>query len=86
MHPPSLSSQEKCTFEIAKGGKLSGVNNLVCAVLPGVYQWLGTKEREKDIYRMVKSGERKTIDITRVKYIKDVTERLLTKDEDNKNR
>jgi hypothetical protein len=37
MHPPGLSSQEKCTFEIAKGrGKLYGVNNLVLAVLPGV--------------------------------------------------
>jgi hypothetical protein len=47
---------------------------------------LGTKEGEKDIYRMAKSRKRKTRDIIQVKCIKDVTERLLTKDEDIKNR
>jgi hypothetical protein len=40
----------------------------------------------KDIYRMAKSRERKTRDITQIKCIKDATERLLTKDEDIKNR
>jgi hypothetical protein len=44
------------------------------------------KEREKDIYMMAKSRERKTGDIIQVKCIKDETERLLTKDEDIKNR
>jgi hypothetical protein len=44
------------------------------------------KEGEKDIYRMAKSRERKTRDIIQVKYIKDETEWLLTKDEDIKNR
>jgi hypothetical protein len=52
----------------------------------GLYQRLGTKEGENDIYRMAKSRERKTRDIIQVKYIKDATERLLTKDEDIKNR
>jgi hypothetical protein len=52
----------------------------------GLYQRLGTKEGEKNIYRMVKSRERKTRDIIQVKCIKDMTERLLTKDEDIKNR
>jgi hypothetical protein len=47
---------------------------------------LGTKKAEKDIYRMAKSRERKTRDIIQVKYIKDATGRLLTKDEDIKNR
>jgi hypothetical protein len=51
-----------------------------------LYQRLGTKEWENDIYRMAKSRERKTSDIIQVKCIKDVTERLLTKDEDIKNR
>jgi hypothetical protein len=51
----------------------------------GLYQRLGTKEGEKDIYRMTKSQERKTKDIIQVKCIKDATERLLTKDEDIKN-
>jgi hypothetical protein len=44
------------------------------------------KEWKKDIYRMAKSRERKTMDIIQVKCLKDVTERLLTKDEDIKNR
>jgi hypothetical protein len=47
---------------------------------------LGMKEGEKDIYRMAKSQERKTRDIIQVKYIKDATERLLTKDGEIKNR
>jgi hypothetical protein len=51
-----------------------------------LYQRLGMKEGEKDIYRMSKSRLRKTRDIIQVKCIKDETERLLTKDEDIKNR
>jgi hypothetical protein len=50
-----------------------------------LYQRLGTKEGEKDIYRMAKSRERKMRDIIQVKCIKDETEQLLTKDEDIKN-
>jgi hypothetical protein len=52
----------------------------------GLYQRLGTKEGEKDIYRMAKSRERGRRDIIQIKCIKDETERLLTKDEDIKNR
>jgi hypothetical protein len=52
----------------------------------GLYQRLGTKEGEKNIYRMAKSRERKTRDIIQVKYIKDATEQLLTKYKDIKNR
>jgi hypothetical protein len=52
----------------------------------GLYQRLGTKEGEKNIYRMTKSRERKTRDIFQVKFIKDETERLLTKDEDINNK
>jgi hypothetical protein len=51
-----------------------------------LYQRLGTKEWEKDIYRMIKSREKKMKDIIQVKCIKDETERLLTKYEDIKNR
>jgi hypothetical protein len=40
----------------------------------GLYQRLGTKEGEKDIYRMAKSRERKTRDIIQVKCIKNATE------------
>jgi DNA anti-recombination protein RmuC len=52
----------------------------------GLYQRLGTKEEEKNIYRMAKCREGKTRDIIQVKCIKDATERFLTKDEDIKNR
>jgi hypothetical protein len=52
----------------------------------GLYQSLGMKEGENDIYRMVKSRGMKTWDIIQVKCIKDVTERLLTKDKDIKSR
>jgi non-homologous end joining protein Ku len=51
-----------------------------------LYQRLGTKKGEKDICRMVNSRERKTRDIIQIKYIKDATGRLLTKDEDTKSR
>jgi hypothetical protein len=47
--------------------------------------WVRRKGR-RDIYRMAKSREWKTRDIIQVKCIKDETERLLTKDEDIKNR
>jgi hypothetical protein len=40
----------------------------------GLYQRLGTKEGEKDIYRMAKSRERKMRDIIQVKCIKDEIE------------
>jgi hypothetical protein len=52
----------------------------------GLYRRLGMKEGEKDIYRMTKSREMNTRDIIQVKCIKNATERLLTKDEDIKNR
>jgi hypothetical protein len=45
-----------------------------------LYQLLGMKEREKDIYRMGKSREKKMRDIIQVKCIKDETEHVLTKD------
>jgi hypothetical protein len=52
----------------------------------GLYHRLGTKEGVKDVYRMAKNRGRKMRDIIQVKCIKDATERLLTKDEDIKNR
>jgi hypothetical protein len=52
----------------------------------GLYQRLGTKEGEKDIYRMARIHERKTRDINQIKYIKDRTDQLLIKDEEMKDR
>ena len=46
-----------------------------------LYQRLDTKEGENDIYRMARIRERKKRDINQIKCIKDVTDRLLVKDE-----
>ena len=46
-----------------------------------LYQQLGTKEGEKNIYRMARICERMTRDINQIKCIKDGTDRLLVKDE-----
>jgi hypothetical protein len=73
-------------YKVAKKTAKWAVSEVWGQMYNGLYQWLGTKEWEKDIYTMDKSRERKTRDIIQVKYIKDETERLLTKDEDIKNR
>ena len=51
-----------------------------------LYQQLGTKEGEKDIYRMTRIREWKTRGINQIKCIKDVIDRLLVKDEEIKGR
>jgi hypothetical protein len=73
-------------YKVAKKTTKRAVSEARGQMYDGLYQRLGTKEGEKDIYRMTKSRERKTRDIIQVKCIKDETERLLTKDEDTKNR
>jgi hypothetical protein len=73
-------------YKVAKNTAKRVVSEVRGQMYDGLYQRLGTKEAEKDIYRMAKSRERKTRDIIQVKCIKDATERLLTKGEDIKNR
>jgi hypothetical protein len=73
-------------YKVAKKTAKWAVSETRDQMYDRLYQRLGTKEGEKDIYRMAKSRERKTRDIIQVKCIKDATERLLTKDEDIKNR
>jgi hypothetical protein len=72
-------------YKVAKKIVKRTVSEAKGQMYDGLYQRLGTKEVEKDIYRMAKSRERKTRDIIQVKCIKDATEQLLTKDEDIKN-
>jgi hypothetical protein len=55
-------------------GDLWAVSETMGQMYDGLYQRLGTKEQEKDIYRMAKSRERKIRDIIQVKYINDETE------------
>jgi hypothetical protein len=73
-------------YKVAKKTAKRAVSEAMDQMYDGLYQRLGTKEWENDIYRMTKSRERKTRDIIQVKCIKDATEQLLTKDEDIKNR
>jgi hypothetical protein len=72
-------------YKVAKKTAKRTVSEARGQMYDELYQRLGTKERE-DIYRMAKRRERKMRDIIQVKCIKDETERLLTKDEDIKNR
>jgi hypothetical protein len=51
-----------------------------------LYDRLGTKEEEKDIYKMTKICEWKTRDLNQLKCIKDEANRLLVKDDEIKNR
>ncbi|XP_073355151.1 uncharacterized protein [Aegilops tauschii subsp. strangulata] len=51
-----------------------------------LYQRLGTKEGERDIYKMDKIRERKMRDVDQVKCIKDGADQLLVKDEEIKHR
>ena len=51
-----------------------------------LYQRLGTKEGERDIYKMAKIRERKTRDVGQVKCIKDGANQLPVKDEEIKQR
>jgi hypothetical protein len=72
-------------YKVAKKTAMRAVSEARGEMYDGLYQRLGMKEGEKDIYRMAKSGARKTRDIIQVKCIKYVIEWLLTKDEDIKN-
>jgi hypothetical protein len=49
-----------------------------------LYQVLDTKEGEKDMFRMARTQERKTMDINQIKCIKDETNQLLVKDNEIK--
>jgi hypothetical protein len=73
-------------YKVAKKTVKRAVSGGRGQMYDGLYQRLGMNEGEKDIYRMTKNRERKTRGIIQVKCIKDATERLLTKDEDIKNR
>jgi hypothetical protein len=73
-------------YKVAKKIAKRAVSEARDRMYDGLYQRLGTKEGKNDIYRMTKSRERKTRYIIQVKCIKDETERLLTKDDDIKNR
>jgi hypothetical protein len=53
-------------YKVTKKTAKRAVSEARGQIYDGLYQRLGTKEGEKDIYRMVKSRERKTRDIIHV--------------------
>jgi hypothetical protein len=60
-------------YKVAKKTVKRTVSEVRSQMYDGLYQRLGTKEGEKNIYKMAKSQERKTSNIIQVKCIKDVT-------------
>jgi hypothetical protein len=73
-------------YRLAKRSAKRAVSVAKGQAFDNLYQRLGTKEGEKDIYRIARARERKTRDINQIKCIKDGTDRLLVKDEEIKDR
>jgi hypothetical protein len=73
-------------YKVTKKTAKWTVSEAMGQIYDRLYQRLGTKEGEKDIYTMAKSRERKTRGIIQLRCIKDATERLLTNDKDIKNK
>ena len=73
-------------YKLAKRAAKRAVSVAKGKAYDDLYQRLGTKEGEKDIYRMARIRERKTRDINQIKCIKDGTDRLLVKDDEIKSR
>jgi predicted fused transcriptional regulator/phosphomethylpyrimidine kinase len=61
-------------YKVAKNTTKRVVSEVRGQMYDIIYQWLGTKEGEKEIYRMAKSRERKMRNIIQVKCIKDERE------------
>jgi len=83
-HDKSAANIE--SYKIAKRAAKRAVSVAKGQAYDDLYQRLGTKEGEKDIYRVARIRERKTRDINQIKCIKDGTDRLLVKDEEIKAR
>ncbi|KAF8666011.1 hypothetical protein HU200_053900 [Digitaria exilis] len=73
-------------YKVAKKAAKRAVSVAKGKAYDDLYQRLGTKEGERDIYRMARIRERKTRDINQIKCIKDETDQLLVKDEEIKDR
>ena len=74
------------SYKIAKRAAKRAVSKAKGQAYDDLYQRLGTKEGEKDIYRMARIRERKTRDINQIKCIKDGADQLLVKGEEIKDR
>jgi hypothetical protein len=74
------------SYKIAKRVAKRAVSVAKGQAYDDLYQRLGTKEGEKDIFRLVRIRERKTRDINQIKCIKDGTDQLLVRDDEIKDR
>jgi hypothetical protein len=74
------------SYKIAKRTAKRAVSVAKGQAYDDLYQRLGTKEGEKDIFRLARIRERKTRDINHIKCIKDGTDQLLVRDEEIKDR
>ena len=73
-------------YKLAKMAAKRAVSVAKGKAYDDLYQRLGMKEGENDIYRMARIRERKTRDISQIKCIKDRTDRLLVKDDEIRGR
>ena len=67
-HDRSMNNIEK--YKVAKKTAKRAVSMAKGRAYENLYQYLSTKEGEKDIYRMARVRERKTRDLNQVKCIK----------------
>jgi hypothetical protein len=68
-------------YRLAKRSAKRAVSVAKGQAFDDLYQRLGTKEGEKNIYRIARTRERRTRDINQIKCIKDGTDQRLVKDE-----
>ncbi|XP_071680964.1 uncharacterized protein [Lolium perenne] len=80
------SADNMDNYKMAKKAAKRAVTKARGRAYEDLYQRLGTKEGEKDMYRMAKIRERKTRDVDQVKCFKDGADQLLMKDKEIKHR
>ncbi|XP_058010139.1 uncharacterized protein LOC131183380 [Hevea brasiliensis] len=73
-------------YKIAKKEAKKAVSQVRAQAFEKLYKKLGTKEGEKDIYRLARRRERKCQDLNQVRCIKDKEGKVLVKYEDIKER
>ena len=82
----STRVQPTSSYKIAKRAAKRAVSVAKGQAYDDLYQRLGTKEGENDIYRLARIREKKTRGINQIKCIKDGTDQLLVRDEEIKDR
>ena len=83
-HDRSVDNIEK--YKVAKNTAKRAISVAKGRAYEDLYQYLSTKEEEKDIYRIARVRERKTRDFDQVKCIKDEREHLLVKEDEIQHR